>query len=288
MLDQLRHFLLIAEHGTFTAASVRAHLSQPALTASIRRLEEIYDARLFDRGRTGARLTQAGDALLPHARAAVVAVDEGGRAVRALESLEAGEVRLGGGSTACTYLLPPVLSAFRRKHPRVALRLRELPEERALDAFDRGELDFAIVGGKRGDLFRKEELLLVSAPGVDTSDRHFITSPPGSATRTALDRHFPGADIVMEISGISAVKGSVRAGLGVALITRSAVATDLGLGRLVLIPDPRTPIARPLRLLHRGVDRLSAAARRLRLMLLEDAPHKASLRKAPSDGSAGR
>ncbi len=275
MLDQLRHFLLIAEHGTFTAAAVRAHLSQPALTASIRRLEEELDARLFDRGRTGARLTPAGSALLPHARAAVVAVDEGTRTVRSLETLEAGEVRVGGGATACTYLLPPVLSAFRRKHPKVALRLRELPEDLALDAFDRGELDLLVVGGKRGDLFRREEVLLVAAPGVDAAALPFVTFPRGSATRTLLDRHFPGADVVMEVSGISTVKGSVRAGLGVALMTRSAVATDLELGRLVVVPDPRTPIPRPLRLVHRGVDRLSAAARQLRRMLLEGAPRAA-------------
>lgn len=280
MLDQLRHFLLIAEHGTFTAAALRAHLSQPALTASIRRLEEQLDARLFDRGRTGARLTPAGQALLPHARAAVVAVDEGASHVRSLESLESGEVRVGGGSTACTYLLPPVLSAFRRKHPKIALRLRELPEELALDAFDRGELDLVVVGGKRGDLFRREELVLVAAPGADVAALPFVTFPRGSATRALLDRHFPGADIVMEVSGISTVKGSVRAGLGVALITKSAVATDLELGRLVLVPDARTPIARPLRLLHRGVERLSAAARQLRRMLLEGAPRATKPKRA--------
>ncbi len=284
MLDQLRHFLLIAEHGTFTAAAVRAHLSQPALTASIRRLEEDLDGRLFDRGRNGARLTRAGEALLPHARAAVVAVDEGARAVLALETLEGGEVRIGGGSTACTYLLPPVLTAFRRKHPLVALRLRELPEAAALDAFDRGELDLAVVGGKQGDLFRREELVLVAAPNVAREGLPFVTFPEGSATRAELDRHFPGVDIVMEVSGISTVKGSVRAGLGVALITRSAVATDLELGRLVLVPDPRTPIARPLRLMHRGADRLSAAARALRRMLLIGAPRPATTKtKRASD-----
>jgi DNA-binding transcriptional LysR family regulator len=284
MLDQLRHFLLIAEHGTFTAAAVRAHLSQPALTASIRRLEEELDARLFDRGRAGARLTAAGEALLPHARAAVVAVDEGRRAVRDLASLEAGEVRIGAGSTACTYLLPPVLSAFRRRHPKVALRLRELSEEPALLAFDRGELDLLIVGGKRGDLFRREELVLVAAPSVDPSALPFVTFPRGSATRALLDRHFPGVDIVMEVHGASTVKGSVRAGLGVALISRSAVATDLELGRLVEVPDPRAPIPRPLRIVHRGIDRLSAPARVLRRMLLEGAPKapptRASVKRA--------
>ena len=283
MIDQLRHFLLVAERGTFTEAARRAHLSQPALTASMRRLEELLGARLFDRGRRGAQLTQAGEALLPHARAAVVAVDDGARALRALEGLEGGEVRVGGGSTACTYLLPPVLSAFRRKHPKVALRLRELPEGLALDAFDRGELDLLVAGTSRGDLFRREELVLVGPKGVDASGFPFVTFPVGGATRAELDRVFPGADIVMEVTSISSVKGAVRAGLGVALITRSAVATDLELGRLVEIADPRTPIARPLRLVHRGADRLSAAARELRRMLLDGAPKERSRRARSSD-----
>jgi DNA-binding transcriptional LysR family regulator len=275
MIEPLRHFLLIAEHATYTRAARHAHLSQPALTASIRRLEETLDARLFDRGRHGATLTEAGRALLPHARAAVVAIDEGRRAVTALEQLEAGEVRLGGGSTACTYLLPPVLSAFRKKHPKVIVRLRELPENLASEAFDAGELDLVVANAEdRGELFRDETVVLVAPPGVDPASLPFVTFTPGSAVRGMLDRHFPEAVIAMELASISTVKGSVRAGLGVALITRTAVATDLALGRLVEVRDPRTPLPRPLHLISRGVERLSPAARALRVMLLRDAPRR--------------
>ncbi len=272
MIEGFRHFLLIADHGTFTAAARHAHLSQPALTASIRRLEEQLDARLFDRGRLGATLTAAGKALLPHARAAAVAVDEGVAAVARLATIEAGEVRIGGGSTACTYLLPPLLSAFRRKHPKVAIYLRELPEESAVDAFERGELDLVVATGKRGDRFRDEDVVLVAAREVDPDALPFITLPRGSAVRAMLDQYFPKAPITMELASISTVKGSVRAGLGMALISRSAVATDLALGRLVLVRHPAVPIPRPLRLLHRGVDRLSPPARALRALLLADAP----------------
>src|SRR5262249_22490239 len=125
MLDELKHFVLIAENRTFTAAARRAHLSQPALTASIHRLEEDIGARLFDRGRSGAELTAAGAALLPRARAARAAVDEGRRAVAEVVGLRAGEVRIGAGATACTYLLPPLLAAFRKRHPGVRILLRE-------------------------------------------------------------------------------------------------------------------------------------------------------------------
>src|SRR5262245_18018303 len=101
MLDSLRHFLLIVEHGTFTAAARRAHISQPGLTASVHRLEEHMGARLLQRGRSGAAPTEAGLALLPHARAAVVALDDGMRAVAEICGLERGEVCLGAGATVC-------------------------------------------------------------------------------------------------------------------------------------------------------------------------------------------
>lgn len=274
MIEGFRHFLLIAEHGSYTKAARHAHLSQPALTASIRRLEQLLEARLFDRGRHGAALTEAGRVLLPHARAATVAMIEGQRAVAAIGRLDAGEVRVGGGQTACTYLLPPVLSAFRRKYPKVALRLREMPEELAVDAFDAGELDLVVAGDASGELFRDDQIVLVAAPpGPATRARApFIAFAPGSAVRAVMDRHFADAEVTMELGSISTVKGAVRAGLGIALVSRTAVATDLELGRLVEVKDPRTPLPRPLYLVHRGVERLSPAAAELRRMLLVDAP----------------
>src|SRR5688572_3654812 len=99
MTEELRHFLEIARAGTFTAASRRVHLSQPALTASIHRLEADLGATLFDRGPAGAALTAAGRALVPWAEAALAAVARGRRAVREIEDIEAGEVRIGAGST---------------------------------------------------------------------------------------------------------------------------------------------------------------------------------------------
>lgn len=284
MLEALRHLVLVAEHGSFTRAAEAASITQPALTSSIKRLEEQLDVRLLERGRFGARLTQSGETLLPHARAATVAVAEGIRAIRQLVDLQSGRVTVGGGATACTYHLPAVLMRFRKRHPDVSLVLRELPEGQVSAALDRGELDIAVVGGDRGELFRHEDAVLVKAPGADARDLPFVTMPLGTATRAMLDRHFPGASIAMEISSVSTIKGTVRAGLGVALLSRSAVATDVQLGRLELVPDARTPIPRPLRILHRGLDRLSPAARALRALLLADAPRE-KRRRAASRGA---
>src|SRR5687767_3518692 len=145
MLDELVLFLRIADEGTFTAAARRAHLSQPALTAAIHRLEDAVGGRLFHRGPGGARLTAAGAALRPWAEAALSAVERGRRAVAEVEGLEAGEVRLAAGSTACSVLLPPVLTAFRAAHPRLRLYLRELVPDEIVRRVELGEIDLGVV-----------------------------------------------------------------------------------------------------------------------------------------------
>lgn len=270
MLDDLRHFLLVVEHGTLTAAARHAHLTQPALTASIQRLEAQLGARLLHRGRRGAEPTAAGAALIPSARAALAAVEEGRRAVAEVAGLHAGEVRLGGGATACTYLLPAVLARFRAAHPQIRFRMLEGTTADLLAGVEAGELDLAVVTGEAGDPWRADELILVGPPGGAPPSAPFVTFVRGSPVRELLERHFPDADVVMELGSIAAVKGNVRAGIGVALVSRAAVAHDLASGRMAEIPSQTTPVLRRLSLAHRGVDRLSPAAAALRDLLLAE------------------
>jgi DNA-binding transcriptional LysR family regulator len=268
MHDELRHFLLVVEHGTFTSAARHAHLSQPALSAAIRRLEEWMGARLLHRGRGGAQLTAAGEALVPRARAALAALADARRAIAEIEGLHAGEVRLGASATAATYLLPPLLARFRRRHPDVRIVLRELSQSAARAAAETGEVDFAVVTGPGGEPWRQDELILVGAPRTRFRGSPFVTFGHGTATRAMLDRHFPEATVVMELGSIAAVKSHVRARIGIALISRAAVRTDLEGGRLVRLRHPATPIPRELVLLHRGVEQLAPAAAALRALLL--------------------
>lgn len=268
MLSELDHFLLITEHGTFTEAARLAHLSQPALTASIRRLEEDFGARLFDRGRRGAELTATGAALLPHARAVLAAVDEGRRAVAEIAGLRAGEVRIGAGATACTYLLPKIIARFRKRFPEVRVVLRELHRDHIETMVRAGDVDLGIVSGKGDELWLRDELILVASPKLEAKSAGYVTFPEGSATRALLRQHFGEVDVVMELSGIAAVKGNVRAGIGIALLSRAAVDSDLSAGRLVEVRSRKTPIRRKLSLVHRGVERLPPAAAALREMML--------------------
>ncbi len=269
MIDQLRQVLLIAEHRTFTVAAKHAHLSQPALSASIQRLEEDLGARLFHRGRRGAELTAAGAALLPHARAVLAGVEDARRAVRQVADLTRGEVRLGAGATYCTYVLPPILLAFRDRHPGLTLRLRESTTEDLIRQVEAGDLDLAVVPSDLGEPWRSDRLVLVGAPGAVLAGSPFVTFARPAPTRQALDRLFPDADIAMSLRSIASVKGNVRGGIGVALVSEEAVRRDLADGRMVLLPHPATPFTRTMSLVHRGRDRLSPAARAVREALCE-------------------
>ncbi len=279
MLNELRHFLLVVEHGTFTEAARRARLTQPALSASIHRLEEHFGARLLHRGRKGAAATAAGEALVPRAKAAIAAFSEAGRAVAEVAGLRVGEVRLGAGATACTYLLPVYMKRFRERHPGIRMRLREGLGEHLVDAVSEGELDLAVVRSEEGEPWKNDALIIVAAPGFEVLGAPFVTFPQGASTREILDENFPDAEVVMELSSIAAVKGHVRAGVGVALLSRHAVEGDLAQGRLVEVEHPKTPLRTVFSLVHRGVDRLPPAATALREMLLRDRDRISSRRR---------
>lgn len=277
MYDELRNFLLVVREGTFTAAARKAGLTQPALSASIQRLESTLDAQVFIRDRKGARLTDAGAALLPHARAARAAVEEGRTAVAEVMGLGRGEVSIGAGATSTTYLLPPVLAAFREAHPSIRYRVREIGTPHVLEAVRDGQLDLGIATRLPGDetpwqleeeAWRDDPLVLIQAPHESRTRPPFLTFVEGSPLRTLLERHFPEAEVLMELGSIPTIKGNVAAGVGIALVPASSVAHTIADGRLTLREDPRTPLHRKLRLVHRGDTRLSTAAAALRERLL--------------------
>lgn len=275
-LASFEHFLLVSEHGTFTEAAHQAHLSQPALSASIARLEEELGGRLFDRGRSGAALTAAGKALMPHAKATLTAAEDGRRAVAALLGLDAGMVRIAAGATACTYLLPKPLAKFRKRHPKIRFTLQEMTTGEALAALHEGAVDLAIVGqGLRtktppnSERWMTENLVLIASPALDRDAAPFLTFRQGSSTRAIFESKFPDAEVAMELGSIAAVKGHARAGIGMALVSENAVGDDIRRGRLVSVEDKRVPIRRQLRIVHRGVARLHPAAAALRALLLD-------------------
>ncbi len=163
----------------------------------------------------------------------------------------------------------------------MTFRLRETTTDEAKQAVLEGDLDLAVTSSATGvdgdpawamledELWRVDELILVAAPELELEGASYLTFRPGSTTRALFQATFPEADVVMELGSIAAVKGHVRAGVGVALVSKDAVTDDLRRRKMVRVPDPRTPVERELRLVHRGRSRLAPAVAALREQLLE-------------------
>ena len=181
-LTPLRYFRAIAQHGHMTRAARALGVSQPALSAMLKKLEGEVGAELLHRTGRGVELTEAGRVFLQHAEDALRRADAGVQAVRELVGLERGSIRVGGGATATTYLLPPVVSAVRRKHPGLRFYVREAGSNAVAAAVLSGELDLGIVTLPMSE-HAAEELLTI--PLVEDELRLIV--PPGY-------RHAPRGD----------------------------------------------------------------------------------------------
>ncbi len=268
-LTTLRYFKAIAAARHVTRAAEELGVTQPALSAMLRKLEAEVGAELFHRTGRGVELTDAGKTFLAHAEDALRAADSGVKAVRQLIGLESGSIRIGGGATATTYLLPPVVSAVRRAHPGVRFYVREAGSRAVAAAVLSGELDLGIVtlpsdvpGGR--DLLTiplvEDELKLI-VPGDrrrregdarrEANPRQgfglvgrsfkwreligvpFVSFEAGTAVRDLIDSGARAAgvtlDVVMELRSIESIKSMVAEGIGVGLVSRFALAEGEGL-----------------------------------------------------------
>jgi LysR family hydrogen peroxide-inducible transcriptional activator len=167
-LDQLRHFLKVAELGSFTRAAEVIGLSQPALSRSIARLEEELGQPLFARQTRRVSLTDAGRSLHPRAQQIVALSDDAKAEIG--DDGQTGRIRVGAIPTIAPFFLPPLLRDFRREFPKATLIVEEETTGTLLHKLADGVVDVALlarpIDGKYlriDDLF-DEELLLVMAP----------------------------------------------------------------------------------------------------------------------------
>src|SRR5579884_4266456 len=116
-VNQLRHFLAVAEEGGFTRAAALLRVAQPSVSAQIRRLEARLGQPLFHRGPEGATLTQAGEVLLPWARRILGDVGDAVAQVRELDALTRGRLALGATPSLSTVLVAPLLSVYLAARP---------------------------------------------------------------------------------------------------------------------------------------------------------------------------
>lgn len=177
-LEQLRHFLKVAELENFTRAAEQAGLSQSALSRSIARLEEELGQPLFERQSRKIVKTDAGYLLFDRARKIVSMVDDAKAEV--CDDGQSGRVRVGAIPTIAPYFLPRYLRSFQQQFPRAQLIVQEDTTENLLKKVTDGEVDIAVaalpIATKYVDVepLFEEELLLVTSKDHPLAEKKAI------------------------------------------------------------------------------------------------------------------
>jgi DNA-binding transcriptional LysR family regulator len=132
-LRQLQYLLAIADEGSFTRAAERLFVAQPSLSQQVKSLEQELGGPLLERLPKGVRLTAAGKAFLPEARAAVAHAERARRDARSALGLQAGELEVATVTSVAFGVLPPAFERWRERYPGTTITLREYTHRRALD-----------------------------------------------------------------------------------------------------------------------------------------------------------
>lgn len=144
-LAALQAFVTVAEAGSFSRAADTLFLTQPAISKRIAALEDELRARLFDRMARRVELTEAGRALLPHARRVLGELEASRQVVADLSGTVGGRLRIGTSHHIGLHRLPPILRSYSARYPDVELDLHFMDSEQACQSVDRGELELAVV-----------------------------------------------------------------------------------------------------------------------------------------------
>ncbi|MEH6567779.1 MAG: LysR family transcriptional regulator [Halioglobus sp.] len=143
--QNLKAFVLVAETGSFSAAAEKLHLTQPAVSKRVALLEQQLGRDLFDRIGRNVSLTEAGNALLPHARTISLQLLAAEQAVLDLSGDVTGALRLATSHHIGLHRLPPVLNEFSRKFPGVKIDIEFMDSEQAYELITQGKVELAVV-----------------------------------------------------------------------------------------------------------------------------------------------
>lgn len=284
-IRHLTYFVAVAERLNFTKAAADLDVAQPAISQQIHSLEVELGEPLFERVGRKVQLTDAGQALLPHARQILAAVEDARNEILERGKLVKGTVRLGAPPTVSSHVLPAILTAFERNFPGLDVRLREAGTGTLLSFIEQGVLDLAIVSvdvlptNVEWRSFREENYVVavgikhkLCRQGVvamgDLKDESFILFPEGYELREVTLKACRAGGfephIALDGGSMQSAMQFVAAGLGVAIVPELALVNAKGVCALTVTDQA---LKRELGVVWRKGQYLSPSGRALREFL---------------------
>ncbi|MGC2064579.1 MAG: selenium metabolism-associated LysR family transcriptional regulator [Thermodesulfovibrionales bacterium] len=256
---KLKVFCTVAETRSFSKTSEIIHLTQPAVSLQIQALEEIYETKLFDRSSSTVTLTPAGEILYKYAKEILGLYANVEKVIGEITGLVKGSISIGASSTIGNYLLPGVITDFKKAHLKIKIHLLVGNTKRVVDMLNSGSIDVGLVEGEVSrqkmvveKLIPDELLLVVPAhhpwakkkdiPISELTKEPFIFREGGSGTRQMIEMFFSkygispnNMKVAMVLGSTEAIKEAVENGLGVSILSRWAVRKELKYGTLQLL-----------------------------------------------------
>jgi DNA-binding transcriptional LysR family regulator len=291
-LRRLRYFTEVVEQGSLGKAAARLGVSQPALTKSLRLLEQELDARLLDRGSTGVSTTAFGKAVYSHARTISAELDHTRRELDRLRGVDQSFVEIGALPSVAGSLLASAVAEAVARAPRLAVRVVEKNHFELLPALRRGEFDFVIGlaeqgGGRIGDpepnlrrrIILRDRLSIIVRAGHALTQHPHVTARDliryawlfpmiDAVHRPILDQFFRAAGIdpplaKIESTSVQFTKSVILQSDHVGVLPAHVMMRELAEGSLVPLPLQSDALRRTVAIFHRERHPLSPGARSL-------------------------
>jgi DNA-binding transcriptional LysR family regulator len=267
-LYQLRGFAAVAEFGHLTRAAERLHLSQPALSAQIKALEDELGVQLFERGPAGMTLTAAGKRLLPDAAKVLAGAASLHGKARAMEGAVVGHVRVGTLSDPSFIRLADFLAKATARFPLLEIELRHEVSGAAFEKVRDGGLEASFYYGDLahpavGSIRLREITYRVAAPAAwrskveraawaDIAALPWLMAPSISTHHVLATRLFARRGntptTLIEADNEAVIRSLVASGLGVALVREDLALEGEAAGELIVLPE--TPLTTTLQFIY--------------------------------------
>jgi DNA-binding transcriptional LysR family regulator len=261
----LNAFLAVVRGGSVTAAAADLVVTQPSVSSAIGALERELGCELFERAGRGITLTSAGSAFVPYAGDVIGLLERGREAARDAATVAGHRLRIAAVTTAAESFVPPLMRAFAQAHPQIELTLDVGNREYVFDRVLSHTADVAISGRPPPDerlvaaRLTDNQLACITAPddpaagarpvaSAALAERPWLLREPGSGTRAAAEQFLNDRGLqpkTLTLGSNGAIKQAARAGLGISLISRDAVAEELRAGLLGEIALRDGPAPRP-------------------------------------------
>jgi DNA-binding transcriptional LysR family regulator len=248
-IHHLRVFASVFKNRSFSKASEELHLTQPTISNHIKALEGEFDCKLFDRlGRT-ILPTKEAEVLYSHSIELIERTNNLREAIGLIKKDISGKLIIGASTIPGVYLLPGLMSEFRKKFPSISFQILISDSKGIIENISRHELLLGIVGAKLGDEhikympFIEDELIAIASPHLSKNRMMtlqellkfpMVLREEGSGTRKETEKFLANKGLSLEnvhIAGVfgstDAIKQAVKAGLGVSILSKFSVADEL-------------------------------------------------------------